>query len=68
MGCSDYLNDKSSVAPLIFSVTGGGKGLTQRSSPFFLIASYLQLPNRYLLCQEKGTKRIAVKRYAKRLG
>jgi hypothetical protein len=68
MGCSDYLNAKSSVAPLTFSATGDGKGLTQRSSTFFLIASYLQLPNRCLLCQEKGTARIAVKRYAKRLG
>jgi len=68
MGCSDYLNSKSSVAPLTFWVTGDGKELTQRSSTFFLIASYLQLPKRYLLCQEKRTKRIAVKRYARRLG
>jgi len=53
---SGYLNAKSSIAPLTFWLTGDGKELTQRRSIFFLIATYLQLPNRYLLCQEKGIK------------
>jgi hypothetical protein len=51
-----YLNAKSSIAPLTFWLTGDGKELTQRSSIFFLIAIYLQLPNGCLLCQEKGIK------------